>query len=367
MISKAPMVVTLLVVLGIFCFAGSSPDATSQIKAEIERLQQALKDKSVTDPDLPDIDKMLAGGLKGASEALSSGHVYLSLEMLGREWDLYNGARAVVDGKAEVTKGGLPAFEAAWNRTSLRVTSLDQSVKDADWSRLPVAVQALAQSADGRTQPMLEGGRGFATSTAPKDGLLYVGEAQGEAEFAKFCATVNLSRRGSPLPLRSMLPELQTLQEKTNAAFQPPRSIDLHTRFIALNSTIKLANELDASRYYAGSLYQYLDAVRHYGMLSAAPLDAPKQAELKDAIAALHKKFDASQQDDSIAQLFLERAESQVAHPDGSAPSADEWRSAWVIVDQVLPAYAAAQKPASPLQQASGKTIDITLVRWPYT
>ena len=163
------------------------------------------------------------------------------------------------------------------------MASLDQSVKDTNWNHLPVVVQALAQSAEGRTQPLLEGGRGFATSTAPKDGLFYLGQAQGEAEFAKFCAGLNLSRQGSSLPLRSMLPELQALQEKTNAAFQPPRSIDLHSRFIALNSTIKLADELDASRSYAGSLYQYLEAVRHYGMLSVAPLDAP-QANRADKI-----------------------------------------------------------------------------------
>jgi hypothetical protein len=81
----------------------------------------------------------------------------------------------------------------------------------------------------------------------------------------------------------------------------------------------------------------------------------------------LHTKLNASKQDDSIVQLFLERAEFQIAHPDGSAPSADEWRSAWVILDQVLPAYAAAQKQAALRQQASGKTIDLVLVRWPYT
>ena len=361
------MAIPVFVVFGMVCFAGGSPNPASQIKSEIERLQNSLKDKPVSDPDLPDINKMLTDGLKRVSQALSSGRVYLSLELLGQEWDLYSGARAIVNGKAEVSKGGLPTFDAAWNQASLRVTSLDRSAKDADWNRLPVAIQALAQSAQGRTQPLLEGGRGFATSTAPKDGLLYLGEAEGQAEFAKFCTTLNLSRQGSQLPLRSMLAELQGLQEKTNAAFHPPRSIDLHPRFIALNSTIKLASELDASRSYAGSLYQYLEAVRHYGMLSAAPLDAAQQAQLNDSISALHTKLDASKQDDSIAQLFLERAGSQVTHPDGSAPSADEWRSAWVIVNQVLPAYAAAQVPALPLQRAPGKTIDLTLVRWPYT
>jgi len=32
-----------------------------------------------------------------------------------------------------------------------------------------------------------------------------------------------------------------------------------------------------------------------------------------------------------------------------------------------LPAYFALDKPLRPRQQAFGKTVDITLVRWPYT
>jgi hypothetical protein len=163
------------------------------------------------------------------------------------------------------------------------------------------------------------------------------------------------------------LPELQALQDKTNDAFQPPKSIDLHSRFIALNSALKLAQELDARQFYAGALYQYLEATRQYGMLDAKPLDANAQAELKPALVSARKKLEASSADDSIALLFVERAESYVSHADGSAPSADEWRGAKLILDQVLPAYFAAQKPAAPLQTPSGKTVAITLVRWPYT
>lgn len=164
-----------------------------------------------------------------------------------------------------------------------------------------------------------------------------------------------------------MLPELVALQQNTNAAFQPPRSIDLHARFIALNSALKLAEELDARKFYAGALYQYLEAVRHYGTLDAAPLEAAKQAELKDAITAEQRKLAALSRDTSIAQLFLERASSQIAQADGSAPTADEWRSARVIVDQVLPAYFATEKPVVIVPSPSGKTVTITLVRWPYT
>jgi hypothetical protein len=197
--------------------------------------------------------------------------------------------------------------------------------------------------------------------------LLYVGQAEGEAEFATFCASLTFTGKQPTFPLRSLLPELQHLQQKTNAAFQPPQSIDLHSRFIALNSQIKLAQELDATKFYAGALYAYMEAMRHYGMLRQPPLDASKQAALQQDLASERKKLADSPGDNSLAQLFLERAESYAKHPDGSAPSPDEWRGARVILDQVMPAYYAAQKTAAPLEQASGKTVDITLVRWPYT
>lgn len=341
-------------------------DAASQINTEIKRLQQLLKDRPISDPGLPNANSIIGDSLKAAADELSAGRLYSSLEKLSQASDFLQGARTAID-KAKAAKSGLPAFESQCGKASLALTALDRKARDRNWSNAPVAIRALSEAAQGKTIPLLDGGRGFATATQPKDGLFYLGEAQGEAEFAKFCASLNLPRKITPLPLRSLLPELQSLQEKTDAAFRPPRSIELHPRFIALNSTLKLAQELDSARFYAGALYQYLEAVRHYGMLDAVPPDTASQSRLLNAIAAMHKQLHASKRDDSIVQLFLERAESQVAQAGGSTPSTEEWRSAQVIIDQLLPAYFAAQRPASPLQQPSGKTIDITLVRWPYT
>jgi len=342
----------------------SSP--ISQVRAEIGRLQQSLKENPILGQDFQQLATMSNDALKSASEAANADQLYLSLEKLGQAEDLVQGARSASD-KAEVEKGGLPAFESQWGKVSLHLTALDKDAHAREWTHSALAIRALAEAAQGRAIPLLEGGRGFATATSPKDGLFYIGQAQGEADFATFCASLKSEARTPAFRLRSLLPELRTLQEKTNAAFQPPKSIELHSRFIALNSQIKLAQELDASRFYAGALYAYLDALRHYGMLDAPPLDASGQAKAKEDLDAASKKLPGSYADDSIAELFLQRAYSYIAHADGTAPSADEWRGARVILDQVLPAYYSAQKPAAVLAQTSARTVDITLVRWPYT
>jgi hypothetical protein len=358
--------ISLILAIGSLAFPAAQNSAPAQIKAEIAHLEQSLKDKPISDPDLKSIVPMITDALKPTRESADAGLLYLSLEKLGQVQDLLQGARSAAD-KAKVEKEGLRAFESRWGKASLRLTALDKDAHARDWKGSPLAIRALADAAQARAIPLLEGGRGFATATGPKDGLFYVGQAEGEGDFVTFCASLQTEGKRSSFAPRSLLPELQALQEKTNAAFHPPKSIDLHPRFIALNSQIKLAQELDTSRFYAGALYAYLDAVRHYGMLDAPLLDASAQGQVRKDVAKLTKDLAASSGDNSILQLFLERASSYTSHPDGSAPSADEWRGARVILDQVVPAYYAAQKLAVPLSTPSGKTVDITLVRWPYT
>ncbi|HEX3155099.1 MAG TPA: hypothetical protein VHV32_10770, partial [Candidatus Angelobacter sp.] len=236
-------------------------DAAAKTKAEIDRLQQSLKDKPIANPDIAEMNSEIDGNLTGAASALAAGKLYLSLEGLGRAEDHMHGAR-MLDAKAEEIKDSLPAFESEWNKASVQLSALDKAARGKDWSHTTAGVRAISEAAQGRAIPLLEGGRGFATATKPKDGLFYVGQAQGETAFAEFVSKLNVPCKAAPTPLRSLLPELEALQEETNAAFQPPRSIDMHPRFIALNSTIKAARELDSSKAYAGALYQYLEAVR---------------------------------------------------------------------------------------------------------
>jgi hypothetical protein len=341
-------------------------DASSQIKAEIARLQQSLKGKPISNPDFPEVGNRLEEGLKGANAALDGGQVYLALERLGQAEDLLYGMRTI-DEKTDAVKSGLPAYEAEWNKASLELAAVDKKARARNWGHSSVGAQAIAELAQDQALPLLEGGRGFAIANGPKDGLFYVGAAQGQTTFAGFVYQLSLPHKNARPPLRSLLPELLTLQEKTNAAFQPPRSIDMHPRFIALNSTIKTARELDSSKSYAGAMYQYLEAVRHYGMLDPLVPDAAKQSELRNKLGEALKQTEASKRDDSILQILLERGMGWLNKPDGAAPVDDEWRAVRVIVEQVAPAYYAALKPAAAPQQRTGKTATLTLVRWPYT
>jgi len=343
----------------------AAQDAAEQLKTEIDQLQQALKPMPDSIAGFPDIKAQISKQLQSADRAARAGQLYLSLEQMAQVPDVLEGVREAA--KSDTVKGNLPAFESEWGRLNSELTTLEQKAGQKNWENSEAAIRALAEIAEVKAVPLLNGGRGFATAVGPQAGLFNSGEGLGEAEFAQFCATLNLPRKAAPLPLRSMLPELEGLQEKTNAAFQPPRSIDLHSRFIDLNSTLKLAQELDAGGFYAGALYQYLMAVLEYGLLDAAPVTTTQQAELQPAIAAARKKLKTSGRDDSLVELSLELADSWIKHADGSTPTTDDWRSAEVILDQVLPAYFAALNPPVLPKRATAGRVEITLVRWPHT
>ena len=241
--------------------------AQPEIQARIDSLQQSLKDHPIAAPEFPNLGASIDTLLQTAASALQSGRPYLALEKLVQASDNLAAARTFAEKSASVKT--LDDFESEWRKTQATL-----SLPAPNWTRAPAGLRALSEAAAVRATPLLEGARGFATATGPRDGLFYLGEAQAQSDFARWSASLHLPRKGRPAALRSLLPELLALQEKANAAFQPPRSIDQHPRFIALNSTIKLARELDAAKLYAGALYQYLEGVRHFAMLDAAPAAA---------------------------------------------------------------------------------------------
>ena len=70
---------TFLFIANVKAFA---QDAAAQTKAEIERLQQSLKENPIQSPDLADLVKGIDQRLKNAESARSAGRLYLSLENL---------------------------------------------------------------------------------------------------------------------------------------------------------------------------------------------------------------------------------------------------------------------------------------------
>jgi hypothetical protein len=370
-----------LALLGMLGLAGACRHQTPapaqiepQARAEVARLQRVLGAKPAQDPVWRDARPRLEAGLAQAREALAAGRLYLGLEELGQVRSSLRGLETAVEAR-RAAQGGLPGFTLVWMKTSAELSARDREARGRAWTGTPLAIRALAETAEGQTMPLLAASRAYAGVTSPGAGFYYLGEAKAAAEQAEFCHALRNPRPVAPFPLRSLLAELRGLQERTTAAFRPPRSIRLHGRFIRLNATLKLAFELDAARLYAGAMYQYLDAAEQLDLLDPAAVPAAEAISqegaprpgLPGAIAAMRSRLSRLPQDGSLAELFLERAEAVVDPRRGAAPSLEAQRTAAAIVERVLPLYFAALQPAAPRPQVTGKPLTVTLLRWPYT
>jgi len=334
-------------------------DASQQIKAQFERIrtitQSAPADNAIWKQVKPDIEKSMAQG----EENLKKGRLYEALN----ELDQSQTAIALGMGPgAEVLKKGMPAFDEQWKQAAAEVEARTKEARARNWAGVPAAVQAISQESLTEATPLVEGGRGFAVAAGPESGYYYLGEAKARAEFYEFSSGLRMGAPAAPFAGRSMLFEVQQLQQKALAAFQPPKSIDLHPQFIRLNAALKLAGELDASGFYAGSLYAYLSALRQYGMLDATVPNADQRKDLMRKLSEAEDRVKHSKADDSIAQLYIERATALV-----ETKNVDDWKNVKVIVEQVLPAYYAARAAAPEQVAKNQKVVTLTLVRWPYT
>lgn len=335
-------------------------DAISQILAQTMAIERSLREQPVTGPDSTKVKANSTELIKGIREAAANHRTFESLEKLAQLLALVRSVRRSEEFRAG---SGFNSFDKQWQITNQNLKAVVEQAKNRDWKRTPDGLKALVQTAIGKVGPLMAGSEGFSNANSPSDASFYLGQAEGQAEFAKFCTSLTLAKGESAFKQRSIIPELLRLQNKVNAAFVPPRSIEQHSRFIALNSALKFARELDAGRSYAGALYQYLEAVEIFGSLDAPEVDTAKERELLQELAELRENLRSPRHDDSIMEIFIERAEALLA--DGATP--EHRRTAFVLVTQVIPAYFAERKPAAVTKQPYRGTIRLTLVRWPFT
>ena len=371
-----PKVRAAFVALGLVLVLGltaTGQDAATRIRNQIHHLRQDLDGKPVSRPEWKEAKPDISKALQFADEDVSAGRPYVSLEEMASAWDSLRGTEGATQKTGEqLLKEGQAGVQAELKKMQIELTALEKQATQKNWDAAPVALLALAEKAISQTQTFREGAQGFANlndmekKALPDNyasALYYDGEGKGQAEFSAFCSTLDLPRKDGAFPLRSILPELQKLQALVTAAYRPPSSVEHHADFIRLNATLKVASELDAAKRYAGALYQYLDATQQFALLYAAVPAAANQSQLRKSLQKVSVDLAGSQQDNSIAQLFLERAEAWLTR----SPNAAGWANADSIAEQVLPAYFGVLKASAPSQSQTPAEVTVTLVRWPYT
>ncbi|MFN7942052.1 MAG: hypothetical protein U0X73_10660 [Thermoanaerobaculia bacterium] len=355
---------------GLAIAAGASEVSADRLRAEVESLRARAAEQAKSNPAWADMGGSgVDDSVFRAATALAAGRTLSTLDLILRAEDQLGGIEAS-KGKSQQGGEGLAELESAWKkeRAARDRRRANPTSAATGASAMPAAVRALAETARGKAGPLFDASRAYGEVTSAAAGFYYLGESRGVEAFADFAEKLGAVAEGSALTIRSPRPELDALQAQVLAAFQPPRSIDRHPDFIRLNSTLKLAGELANAGLSTGALYQVLNSLAIFAAIDAPEPDAGRQAAIRAALDTWKSRFAASGRDDSIARLFLERAETALSPgPDGKAPGGDLWKSVAALVEHVLPAYLAFLEKAPADQPKVAESLSVTLVRWPYT
>src|SRR5262249_50742298 len=142
-------------------------------------------------------------------------------------------------------------------------------------------------------------------------GLFYIGEARAQGELAALCRRLSENSSSKAPSLRDLGPELDALEARLLAAYQPPASIDRHSDFIGASSRLKEARELDAAGLRSGARLRSLQPVQ--AVAAIAPAAAPVAADVLPAkLAELDRALAAAGVDHSIGRTFLESAQAEL-------------------------------------------------------
>jgi hypothetical protein len=347
----------------LFVSGMSAQDARQQIKKQLGKLQHEADSAPRSDVAWKQLGPSALLALNRAHSSLAAGRLYAALDDMSVAWKQLAGYGAIAENPA-VQQQGMQAFEAAWRRLNGTLTDDERRYDAGSWDKSPAVVRALAETAEASVQPMYTASRSYAGITEPVFGLVYLGYAQGWAESALFYKSLRFEVSGQPRPMHSFLPEIQRLADQVQSAYKPPVSIAHRAEFDHISAVLKQARELDAAHLNYGALLEYLEALRHFRAIERPPDLVLSEEDVHASAVVARGRLSQLPFDDSIGQLFLEKAEAEIAD---SAGKQGGLNAAKLDLDVTLPAYFAAVQSTGTPMTAPTFQVTVTLVRWPYT
>lgn len=349
-------------VLALAATIGANGDSQDPLAAEIERWSAFARDSRETHAMWAPVKQATEPALARARSALAAGRRFLALQQLGAARTNL-AAFAYLAALPESGRKELSRLEAEWPRDGQALQAdLAKTPPTAFAGVQPAAIRAIAEAALPQVRAFYDASLEYGHSTDAEAGLFYLGAARSQREFASFCRRLSTPSPLRAPELRSLAPELDTLEGELLARYRPPAAIDRHSEFIAASSVLKEARELDAAGLRFGALLRYLLAAQRSAQLRP---DAPAldTAAVAARIRELDSRLSAGEIDHSIGRLFLESAQAEAASAAANSPSL----VAAAIVADVLPRYFAALEPRLAEPPTPTALVTVTLVRWPYT
>src|SRR5262252_4841144 len=306
------LAILLPLVIAILPAAGTT-GGRDPLAAEIARWRDYIQRHAESGEDWTQIKQATEPALAAAETALARGYRWLALQKLGAARG-YLAAQVYTETQRQATADEAARVETEWNRLGAAMRRDLAAPAPAALSGVePAALRAIAEAALPQVRAFYESSLEYGRATTPRYGFLYLGLAQAQRDFARFCRTL-------------------------------PASIDKHSDFIVASDALKEARDLDQAGLRYGALARYLLAVQRLTPVRPTPRPPLSYDPLQQRLNQWDARLSQGETDHSIGRLFLEAASADAA--DSAAGAAPVF--ATTIVEDVLPRYFAALEPARP-------------------
>jgi hypothetical protein len=246
------------------------------------------------------------------------------------------GPRRFASDRASVAAAGPEAFEREWVLLGRELESRRAAVGAAP-AGAPLAVRAMVESELVTVDNYYTSGRLYGHEAGLEYGLYYGGRALTALDLAEFAGQLAFGPPPGPVPAVPPIAEdLRRLDEAILEAYRAASTADARREFIPVNTTFKLASDLERDGKRAGALLEYLRSVQALGTARRRGLEPPAVAPLQAALAGAARELPPG--DHTLARLFVERAALALESASGEVAVQDRL-VALVVVDDVVPAY----------------------------
>lgn len=302
---------------------------SSAVTVEINKLKEMRKALSPSDSNAA-----FDAQFKDVEIDVATNRLFASLYKLQAVW-LGVASLSYNEKQIEIVQDKLPLLEIEWKKAGAELNTKEKRFSPVSINKLPALARAIIQAARNRSRPLYQSSILYGKNTNPNQGLYYIGNAQANIDLALFMQTLRFQTKKSSLKFVSLDNELTQLEREIIESYRTS-SPEEQTRYNAINSALKLAQELNEREWFEGAMLKYLDVTIAFALLknpSASSNEIPAmRAKLNEKLTELTK----SNFDHSIGITYLEIAQGLLAN---AAVSEPDLKRVKVILDVVLPKY----------------------------
>jgi hypothetical protein len=322
-----------MMILGIAA-AGDSRAQKKEFSLELAKLRQQRAELAPSEAN-----KSFDDQLNEIEKDLSVNFNHSALYKLQNAWTSI-AALHFYEKQSAFVKDKEPLLEAEWKKAGRNLAIQERKFTAPALNRLPAAVKAVAQAAILRSRPFYQSSILYGANTSPNQGLYYIGLAKANVDLAAFCLAQNHLPKKTALTYAPLDAELSEIEKAVINSYRKSAETE-QGRYINLNSTLKLAGELNKAGWREAALMKYLDAVILFYLITAPPPPPEKDetAAAQERLKEMSAKLSARKDDCSIGLMFLELAQSYLNNADDDKISTNNLKRVAAIEKEVMPRF----------------------------